>query len=169
MESKSDQVAQYLWKYRCATFSGPFLKRIDLFIYFGRPLADFECPFGTLSVPIGLIYKINDSSPQDSVRFCQYLAVSGCPQRPASKGFGGRPDVTMGPQIDQAAPNNSKKASVHLKFGVPGTDLLPESIRIEAMMIYCRFMIDFGSLFCNFVKSIVLGTHFKQNLAHFCF
>ena len=30
----------------------------------------------------------------------------------------------------------------------------PESIWIEGLMICCKFMIDLGSLFCNFVKSI---------------
>ena len=53
----------------------------------------------------------------------------------------------------------------------PGTELFPESIRIEVLVIHYRFMIDLGSLFCNFVKlvdgfAIVLGTLFKQNLVN---
>ena len=47
------------------------------------PMADFWCPVNTISVPIGLFCKINDSSPPDSARFCQYLAENDYPP-PAS-------------------------------------------------------------------------------------
>ena len=49
-------------------------------MYFGRPLADFWCPFGTVLVPISFFCNIKNSLPPDSARFCQYLH-----QWPASK------------------------------------------------------------------------------------
>ena len=59
--------------------------------------------------------------------------------------------------------------AAHMYCRVPGTDLVPESIRIGVLMICCRFIIDLGSLFCNRFKfvdgfAVVLGTLFKQNL-----
>ena len=53
---------------------------------------------------------------------------------------------------------------------VPGTDLFPESIPI-AVLMFCRFMTDLGSLFFISVKfidglAVVLAPPFKQNLAN---
>ena len=56
----------------------------------------------------------------------------------------------IGPKIDQVAPKNFKKTSMHLTIWGPGTDLFPESIRIEVFMICCKLMIDLGPLICIF-------------------
>ena len=76
----------------------------NFLIYFGRPLADFRCPFGTLSVPIGFFCNIKDSSPPDSARFCQYLAINRLPPTASVKRCRRSPRSTMGPKIDQVAP-----------------------------------------------------------------
>ena len=62
--------------------------------------------------------------------------------------------ANMGPKIDQVASKSSPKASVLLIYGRPRTDLFPESIRIEVLIIVRRVVIDLGSLFCNFVKCV---------------
>ena len=55
-------------------------------------LACFWCPFGILLVPIGSL--LQDFQPASA----NTLLKRGCPKRPASKGVGGRPDVTMLPK-----------------------------------------------------------------------
>ena len=56
-------------------------------------------------------------------------------------------------------------------LGGIGTDLFPELIRIEVLMIFCRFMIDSGVAILQLCQmyygfAVVLGTLCKQNLAN---
>ncbi len=66
---------------------------------------------------------------------------------------------------------NRNEAKDGATLGGLGTDLFPESIRIDFVMTCCKYLIDLGSLFCNlriFVDgfAVALGTLFKQNLAN---
>ena len=72
----------------------PFL--ISLYILVAPGLT-----FGVLLVSC----KINDLPPDSA----NTLLKKGCPHLPASKGVGDRPDVTMGPEIDQVALKGTKK------------------------------------------------------------
>ena len=97
---------------------------------------------------MGLLCNINGSSPPDSVRFRQYLAKSCCPQRPAPKGVGGRPDVTMGHKIDQVAP-----------IWLPKNYLARPILYLEEKLIHAETpsSLDLRSSFLYIVQSFALS------------
>ena len=75
---------------------------------------------------------------------------------------------------DPTVPKSSKVLKDGATLGGPGTDLFPESIRIEVLMLLfflCKCMIELGSLLCNCVRLVDgvvfgFGTFFKHFLTH---
>ena len=75
--------------------------------------------------------------------------------------------LKMAPQICQTPPKSEIVYKAVTLLGGPWTNPFPESIPIDLFMIFGRFMIDVGSLFCNLVRFvdgfvIVWGTLFLQ-------
>ena len=54
--------------------------------------------------------------------------------------------ANMGSKIDQVAQQTKKRIKIVQLLGGPGTDLFPESIRIEVLMMFYKCMIDLGKV-----------------------
>ena len=112
-------------------------KRIDLLMHVGPPLA--WVPFWYPLIPIGFLLVsfsriFIDASPPDSANT---FLKSGCTQTASIQRCRRSPRRYNESTIDQVAPKCSKKTSgaPHL-LGGPGTDLFPESIRIEVFILF---------------------------------
>ena len=114
-------------------------------------------------MPNLVFYDLHSRTPSPrSLILPGIRSKNGCPQLPASKGVGGRPDATMAPQISQVAPKEFNKTYVLNMFAGPGTTNFPNRFRLNADRCVVDLLPMLGQ---SFATMIALWIYFWWLLA----